>query len=203
MTDKNFKQEACQVYIEQEIDDRLKDGMKPGEISRELTKEVNKLFEATVKPATIKKRVQRAQSDVGTNVPTPTSPNETSDDSEVEIEETSVSPVTQTPVPGKMRRRTLRLPPELDKSIIEYQDKYELKQADAFVQLLERGLKKQDAAVASALREELNYINKEVAEPMGLPTAEAIHIIVEYYLYKVKQEAEQKRTRNPIDGLLE
>jgi len=62
MVDKNFKQEACQLYIEQEIEDRLAQGKTPGNIGKELTKEVNQIFEASVKPATIKKRAQRIRS---------------------------------------------------------------------------------------------------------------------------------------------
>lgn len=66
MVDKNFRQEACQLYLEQEIDDRLAEGKTPGKIGKELTKEIEKLFEARVKPATIKKRAQRRK---GTDVP--------------------------------------------------------------------------------------------------------------------------------------
>ena len=66
MVDKNFRQEACQLYLEQEIDDRLAEGKTPGKIGKELTKEIEKLFEARVKPATIKKRAQRRK---GTSVP--------------------------------------------------------------------------------------------------------------------------------------
>ncbi len=65
MVDKNFKQEACQLYIEQEIEARLELGKTPGKIGKELTKEISTLFESKVKPATIKKRAQR----IGTNVP--------------------------------------------------------------------------------------------------------------------------------------
>lgn len=65
MVDKNFKQEACQLYLEQEIESRLEHGLTPGMIGKELTKEIKTIFEAKVKPATIKKRAQR----IGTNVP--------------------------------------------------------------------------------------------------------------------------------------
>ncbi len=58
MNDK-FKAEACQLYIQQEIDSRLADGKTPGKLAEEIVKEVETLFEATVKHATIKKRAQR------------------------------------------------------------------------------------------------------------------------------------------------
>ncbi|TEU00627.1 MAG: hypothetical protein E3J23_01980 [Candidatus Stahlbacteria bacterium] len=152
MVDRNFKQEACQVYIEQEIDVKLEEGMTPSEIGKELTKEVNILFKSAVKPATIKKRAQRTKSkakttDVGTFVPT-------SKETSIEDKESPVSQVTQTS-PTLKKRYTLRLSPELVKEIEEYESKYNLKQAVVFVELLEFGLKKQNTLVIDPISEKI------------------------------------------------
>lgn len=62
--DKNLKQEACQLYIEQEIETGLADGKTAYKIGKELTKEIEQLFEAKVNPGTIEKRAQRIRTNV-------------------------------------------------------------------------------------------------------------------------------------------
>lgn len=64
MVDKNLKQEACQLYIEQQIETGLEDGKSAYKIGKELTKEIDRLFEAKVKPNTIEKRAQRIRTNV-------------------------------------------------------------------------------------------------------------------------------------------
>ncbi len=61
-------QEACQVFIEQEIDKGLKDGKKPYTIGKELTVWLEKLFEAKIPPTTIEKRAERIRATFPTNV---------------------------------------------------------------------------------------------------------------------------------------
>lgn len=51
--------EACQLWIEQEIDSGLKRGETPYAISQLIAKEVEKLFEVKMKPETIRSRVRR------------------------------------------------------------------------------------------------------------------------------------------------
>ena len=49
------KQEACQLYIEQEIESGLEKGQTPYQIGKEVAEWVQKLFEVAVKPKTVKK----------------------------------------------------------------------------------------------------------------------------------------------------
>ena len=51
--------EACQLYIEQQVEAGLKDDKTPDAIGAELSGEIKKLFEAEISPATLKKRAQR------------------------------------------------------------------------------------------------------------------------------------------------
>jgi hypothetical protein len=51
--------EACELYIEQEIKDALKEGKKPYSIGKELSKWVEKLFETTIPARTIQGRAER------------------------------------------------------------------------------------------------------------------------------------------------
>jgi len=56
---KKEKQEACQLYIEQEIDAGLEEGKTPYSIGKEIAGWIEKLFEVKVKPTTIEKRAER------------------------------------------------------------------------------------------------------------------------------------------------
>jgi len=67
------KQEACQLYIEQEIEAGLADGKTKYAIGQEIAGWIEKLFGAKVKPDTIKKRAQRYETKLVTNVTTDTS----------------------------------------------------------------------------------------------------------------------------------
>lgn len=53
--------EACELYIEQEIKESLAKGKKPWTIGKELSKWVEKLFEVTINPETIRTRARRAE----------------------------------------------------------------------------------------------------------------------------------------------
>lgn len=77
--------EACELYVEQEIASALKDGKKPYTIGKELSDWVLKLFEVRLKPDTIKKRAQRHQKKIGTNVPKKSKPTETIENTIPEI----------------------------------------------------------------------------------------------------------------------
>jgi hypothetical protein len=60
--------EACQVWIEQEIDTGLAEGKNPHAIGQLIAKEVEKLFEVKIKPRTIEQRARRQNSKDATNV---------------------------------------------------------------------------------------------------------------------------------------
>lgn len=53
------KSEACQLWIEQRIDEEKKSGKSHREIGRIIAAEISKYFKAKVKPATIAKKVDR------------------------------------------------------------------------------------------------------------------------------------------------
>jgi hypothetical protein len=63
--------EACQVYIEQEIKDGLAQGKTPYSIDKDLSAWVEKLFETSISPETLKSRAARIQKQNGSNEPTP------------------------------------------------------------------------------------------------------------------------------------
>ena len=62
------KQEACQLYIEQEIEKGIEEGKTPYSMGKEIAGWIEKLFEAKISPKTIEKRAQRQQEKVKTNV---------------------------------------------------------------------------------------------------------------------------------------
>jgi len=63
--------EACQVWIEQRVKEELETGKGYREIGREIAAEIERVFETTVNPGTIKEKARRMAA--GTNVPpTPT-----------------------------------------------------------------------------------------------------------------------------------
>lgn len=51
--------EACQLLIEQEIDEAISKGKKPHTIGKQLSELVDKLFEAKIPASTLKKRAER------------------------------------------------------------------------------------------------------------------------------------------------
>lgn len=53
--------EACQLWIEQEIEEGLKEGKKPYSIGKEISAAIEKLFEAKIPPDTIRKRAERQE----------------------------------------------------------------------------------------------------------------------------------------------
>ena len=66
------KQEACQLYIEQEIEEGLRKGQTPYHIGKELAVWIEKLFETKIPAETIKSRAYRQQ--VGLNEPSDSTP---------------------------------------------------------------------------------------------------------------------------------
>jgi len=60
--------EACQVFIEQEIKAGLEQGKTPYSIGKELSKWIERLFEASIPVTTLKMRAERMKQDLVTNV---------------------------------------------------------------------------------------------------------------------------------------
>jgi len=85
-------QEACQLYIEQEIKEGLAQGKTPYSIGKELTAMIEKMFETSIPADTLKKRAQRMAEKLGTNVPNPAT---TGDHSE-NLEKRQNQPLTNT-----------------------------------------------------------------------------------------------------------
>jgi hypothetical protein len=73
--DKLAKQQACQLMIEQEIEEGLKAGKKPYSIGKELSQWAEKIFEAVINPRTIEQRARRIED--ATNVAKQSQPIET------------------------------------------------------------------------------------------------------------------------------
>ena len=61
-------QEACELYIEQEIQDGLDRGLIPYSIGKNISEWVAKLFEVKIKPKTIEQRAFRQKQKFTTNV---------------------------------------------------------------------------------------------------------------------------------------
>jgi hypothetical protein len=65
-------EEACQLYIEQQIEEGLAQGKNPHSIGKEVSVWVGKLFEAAILPRTIAQRARRqAAKEKVTNVTSP------------------------------------------------------------------------------------------------------------------------------------
>lgn len=60
--------EACQLYIEQEIEEGLRKGKTPYSIGKELAGWVERLFEAKIPEKTLRKRAERSRNKLATNV---------------------------------------------------------------------------------------------------------------------------------------
>jgi hypothetical protein len=89
-------QEACQLYIEQEIKDGLAQGKNPSSIGRELTAMIERLFEAHIPARTIEQRARRIDA---TNVAHPIT---TQNNSTIPIkQEFQVVNPAQKPGPGR------------------------------------------------------------------------------------------------------
>lgn len=61
--------EACELYIEQEIDLALNDGKKPYTIGKEIAALVERLFETKMNPEAIQSRARRQKKKNGSNDP--------------------------------------------------------------------------------------------------------------------------------------
>lgn len=69
--------EACQLFIEEQIKEGLEAGKTPYSIGKELTAMIEKYFEASIPPETLKSRAARMQKKIGSNEPkteTPSNP---------------------------------------------------------------------------------------------------------------------------------
>jgi hypothetical protein len=73
--------EACQLYIQQQIQEGLSEGKSPYSIGKELAAWVEKLFETSIPPNTLTRRAERAREKITTNVVNPTT---TDNDSEIQ-----------------------------------------------------------------------------------------------------------------------
>jgi len=77
------KQEACQLYIEQEIESGLEKGATPYSIGKEIASWVERLFEAKIPPRTIEQRARRQKAENATNVANPIKQTLTSVENEI------------------------------------------------------------------------------------------------------------------------
>jgi hypothetical protein len=67
-------QEACQLYIEQEVKEGLAQGKTPYAIGKELSVWVKKLFATSIPVETLKSRAARIKKQIGSNEPNHTTP---------------------------------------------------------------------------------------------------------------------------------
>ncbi len=79
--DKLAKQEACQLFLEQEIEAGLQDGRTPYSIGKDLAKWVEKLFEAKISPRTIEQKARR-RAENATSVASDSTPENDSENKE-------------------------------------------------------------------------------------------------------------------------
>ena len=61
--------QACSLYIEQEIQAGLKDGKTPGKVAKEVKAAILKLFQADLAESGLKSRAQKAQKKIGPKSP--------------------------------------------------------------------------------------------------------------------------------------
>lgn len=61
--------EACQLFIEEQIEEGLKKGKTPYSIGKELTAMIEKMFETSIPHNTLKDRAYRMQKKIGGNQP--------------------------------------------------------------------------------------------------------------------------------------
>jgi len=66
--DRLDKQQACQLFIEQEIESGLADGKTKYTIGQEISEWIKNMFGAEVKPHTIEQRAHRHEENILTNV---------------------------------------------------------------------------------------------------------------------------------------
>ena len=69
--------EACQLFIEQSIDEGLEEGKTPYSIGKELSKWIEKVFKTKIKPTTLEKKAERRKNP--TNVGSDSTPEDTSE----------------------------------------------------------------------------------------------------------------------------
>ncbi len=96
--DKLAKQQACQLFIEQEIEKGFTAGKTTYPIGKEVAQWIEKLFQAKVRPETIEERARRQR--IATNVANDLTPGNQSGIQE--SEETSKQNVSSDNPPGEM-----------------------------------------------------------------------------------------------------
>jgi hypothetical protein len=101
-------QEACQLFIEQEIQKGLDEGKTPYSIGKDLAVWIEKLFEASIPQETLERRADRAKKRLGTNVPISTTP-----PNHFQIPEKQENPplTDTTPGPGRLPKYAPAQPP--------------------------------------------------------------------------------------------
>jgi hypothetical protein len=98
--DRLAKQQACQLFIEQEIEKGLKEGKTKYKIGKEVAKWIKKLFDADVKPKTVAKRAERMANEIATNVANESTPENDSGNGESPVAE---APTTAQGIIEKMK----------------------------------------------------------------------------------------------------
>jgi len=60
--------EACELYIEQQIEEALEEGKAPYSIGKEISSMIERIFETKIPPKTLAKRAERKKNGIATNV---------------------------------------------------------------------------------------------------------------------------------------
>lgn len=110
--------EACQVFIEQEIQEGLAQGKTPYSIGKDLSAWVEKLFETSIPATTIEKKAERIREKIPTNVGNSVTIcnsseiQEKQELQEVEPQTQAVSPQPSTPDPDPGKKPGPGRPPK-------------------------------------------------------------------------------------------
>lgn len=155
--------EACQLWIEQRIDEELKDGEHEKslrQIGREIADEIERLFEAKVKPITITKRASRAVTNV--------TPKEDSTDSsnydeikQIKREPAKDGTMRGGPRPGAGRKPNAETTQKGDKEEKEKPSFWAMSYADMAISQLKR-IRNDDPKREEALRRVKDWVEKNI-----------------------------------------
>lgn len=100
MTERLEKQEACQLFLEQEIEQGLEEGKTPYTIGKDLSVWIEKLFKTTVNPSTIERRARRYKEKIRTSVRNDTTIENDSEKQNNQDEEVIVEDMSYVTEPG-------------------------------------------------------------------------------------------------------
>jgi|WetSurMetagenome_2_1015567.scaffolds.fasta_scaffold03105_4 hypothetical protein len=142
--------EACQLFIEQQIEEALQEGKTPYSIGKDLASWVEKVFEAKIPPHTLEVRAHRAKDKILTNVSTCPS-NE--DDSEM--------PENQAEVEHGGKRKGAGRPPKYQPGPKDYAAEA-MQYANMAISQLER-IRREDPYGTDALEKVSAWITKELS----------------------------------------